>query len=671
MLKPFIKTTVLIILITLVGACEPAATSIPPTATVAPAPPTIAPTPAVDSQVINLETAAQLGREIVFDQSASFVHTVAFSPDGRYLIAVDQNGDVVIKKVETWKEHQRFTTQADIASASLSPDGTMIVTGGAAGNVVAWDLTGNELFSIPYSGAVFCTQFSPDGRYLAVGGENDQVMIVDVATQQKVTDLVSDHQYVSNLVFSPDSKTLLVGHERPENAIKIWDTSTWEESATFSHVTERIDYHDLVFSPDGRYLVVASTQNAIKFLDVTTWQVVKEFEGHTRGTYQVIFSLDGSLLVSACDDGSLRLWDVETGDSIKTIRGYRENVAIDLSPDGALIAFSGWGEGVQVWAVSPAATSSSPAPTPAPQAAADVSPIALDSAADVELLYTLSGHSDRVITLAFSGDGAYIASSSRDETIKLWNLQSGQEVHAFSMDEVVKNGIAFSPDGSLLASPDAIWDVESRQVVHTLERGRHVPALVAFSHDGSLLAVALGDQPIKLWDVASGQVMRTFDNEAYNVARSIEFSPDDALLAEGGNGGTVRLWDVENGHIAGILEHGNESHIHDVAFSPDGSVLASGGTDYTVRLWDVASGQAVHTLRHQDCLYSVAFSPDGTILAAAGCERTVRLWDVENGRMLRALPHDDELMAVAFSPDGTLLASGGYDNQVYLWGIPH
>ena len=169
----------------------------------------------------------------------------------------------------------------------------MIVTGGAAGNVVAWALTGNELFSIPYSGAVFCTQFSPDGRYLAVGGENDQVMIVDVATQQKVTNLVSDHQYVSNLVFSPDSKTLLVGYERPENVIKIWDTSTWEENTTFSHVTERIDYHDLVSSPDGRYLVVASTQNAIKFLDVATWQVVKELEGHTRGTYQVVFSLDG------------------------------------------------------------------------------------------------------------------------------------------------------------------------------------------------------------------------------------------------------------------------------------------------------------------------------------------------------------------------------------------
>jgi WD40 repeat protein len=302
--------------------------------------------------------------------------------------------------------------------------------------------------------------------------------------------------------------------------------------------------------------------------------------------------------------------------------------------------------------------------------------ISVDTVDQVEPLRTLSGHGDRVKALAFSGDGAHIASSSRDRTIRLWDLQSGQAVHTFSTSKVNLNGIAFSPDGSLLASADAIWDVESGQVVHTLEWRGSAPGAVAFSPDGSTLAVALESRPIIMLDVATGQEVRTFPEQADGapfadgVVFSIEFSPDGALLAAGVHGGVVRLWDVASGQTVGVFEHGGEDDdVHDVAFSQDGRVLASGGNDCTVRLWDVASGQAMHILRPGDGLYGVAFSPDGAVVASAGCDRTVGLWDVETGKMLRRLPHADEVMTVAFSPDGTLLTSGGYDNAVYLWGI--
>ncbi|MGD8969522.1 MAG: choice-of-anchor Q domain-containing protein, partial [Anaerolineae bacterium] len=302
--------------------------------------------------------------------------------------------------------------------------------------------------------------------------------------------------------------------------------------------------------------------------------------------------------------------------------------------------------------------------------------ISADTVDQVERFHTLEGHRDRVLHLTFSGTGAYVASSSRDKTIRVWDVRSGQEEHAFSMDDVDMSHIAFSPDGSLLASAGAVWDMESMQVRHRLERGREIPGPVAFSPDGSLLAVALINQPIRLWDVTSGQVARTFEEQTDSVPSmdgvvfNIAFSPDGALLAAGGLHGTVRLWDVERGQIAGTLEYGNESGLHDVAFSPDGSVLASGGTDPVVRLWDVVSGQVVDTLSLRDGLFGVAFSPDGTLLATAGGdERAVLLWDVQSRQVLRTLPHDDQLMDVTFSPDGSLLASGGYDNLVYLWGI--
>lgn len=288
----------------------------------------------------------------------------------------------------------------------------------------------------------------------------------------------------------------------------------------------------------------------------------------------------------------------------------------------------------------------------------------------VELLHVLEGHSDRVMHVTFSADSACLASSSEDMTIRVWDVQRGQEIHAFQMTHIDMVDIAFSPRECLLASAEAIWDVESMQELHVLERASRMPAHVAFSPDGSRLAIARIDQAIQLWNVATGEVSSTFEAQADNHTFSITFSPDGSRLAAGGLEGTIRMWDVETGQLAATLSYGDESGIHDVAFSPDGNILASGGTMPSIRLWDVSTGDVLDTLRLPDGLFSLAFSPDGTILASAGgAEQAIVLWDVESGERLRSLPHDDQIMTIAFSPDGTFLASGCYDRQIYVWGI--
>ncbi len=300
--------------------------------------------------------------------------------------------------------------------------------------------------------------------------------------------------------------------------------------------------------------------------------------------------------------------------------------------------------------------------------------ISPETAQQVELVRTLTGHTDKVLALTFSGDGVYIASDSLDKTIRLWNVRSGQSVHTLSKGEsemIITNGIAFSPNGNLLASAEAIWDVKSGDIVHVLNTGQHAP--VAFSPDGSLLAIALFNQPPKLWNVTSGQVADSFVKQprnADNLSINIAFSPDGAWVAAAGHlDGTVRLWDVHSGQIVRSLSHGTESNIHALAFSPDEQLLASAGTDATVRIWDAASGQQVRSLGHRAGSWSVAFSPDGSLLASAGCNGTVQIWEVTSGKLLRTLDHNDQVTAVIFSPDGTLLVSGGYDNQIYLWGV--
>ena len=292
-------------------------------------------------------------------------------------------------------------------------------------------------------------------------------------------------------------------------------------------------------------------------------------------------------------------------------------------------------------------------------------PITPGNAREVKLLQNLEGFQGRVWTVAFINDGQYLATADRD-SIDVWEAASYEIAFTFGLREVDFNGFSFSPDSRLLASGQAIWEVASQQVVHQLDPlGLHP----AFSPDGTLLAVS-GGKPIKLWDVASGELVRTFEAQENNDSFNIIFTQDGKFLADCGHEGKIRLWDVATGKIVRTFSHGTHGDVHDIAFSPDGKYMASVSTDNSARLWEVASGKMIQTMWHNDGMYGVAFSPDGTMVASASCDRTVKLWDVASGRMVGSLRHGDEVTSVAFSPDGSLLASGAYDSRVYLWGIP-
>jgi serine/threonine protein kinase len=233
---------------------------------------------------------------------------------------------------------------------------------------------------------------------------------------------------------------------------------------------------------------------------------------------------------------------------------------------------------------------------------------------------------------------------------------------------------AFSPDGKTLVSGSGdktikLWNLLTGEQIRTLPRHSDSVSSVAISPDGKTLVSSSGDKTIKLWNLETGEEIRTLPGHSDSVS-SVAISPDGKTLISGSWDKTIKLWNLETGEEIRTLT-GHSDYVVSVAISADGKTLVSGSYDKTIKLWNLLTGEKIRTLTgHSDSVSSVAISPDGKTLVSGSGDKTIKLWNLLTGEKIRTLTgHSNLVSSVAISPDGKTLISGSWDKTIKLWNL--
>jgi WD40 repeat protein len=586
------------------------------------------------------------------------------SPDGRTLAAVDSAGETYLWDTRTGR---RLPGPPGSDVVAFSRDGRLLATLGfkAAGNVhlVFWDIAARRVHRLALLRAdapITDAAFSPNGQVLATGTVRGSLIFWNLASGARPGPVLH-HPHGQglrgNLVFAPDGATLSTSVQGGKTIV--WDVTRRRRVRTIPLGGM------LTVSRDGKTLALGQQDGSIILADAGTGRRRRMLTGHSASVTRLAFSPDGATLASASGDRTAILWDVATGRARKTLRGHAGSVTgVAFSPDGTTLYTSSLDDSVIVW----------------------------DLTGTRGLAQQLTRAASPVVGVAFSPrDPNLLALVQRDGPVTLWDVARRARVgNPLDVTGGSANAVAFSPDGSILAAADVdgtvvLFDVATGARVgrplrppygpiHAPRQSREVNG-IAFSPDGRLLATAGNDGSMVLWDLARrapiGRPLRPGRGFSVTVT-AVAFSPDGRTLASGVDDSRVLLTRVPDGDVLYELGTTGGLGVRALAFSPDAKTLAVASVDGKVRLRDSRTGEVSSPawVAEDGAVISMSFSPDSSVLATAGSEGTATLWDVGSRKRLGTpLTGPPSPGVAAFDPTGHTLATAFQDGTVLLWDV--
>jgi WD40 repeat protein len=484
---------------------------------------------------------------LVLEGHGSWVAGVAFSPDGQLIASASDDGTIRI-----WNSYNGSTLHelthhaASVRCVAFHPNGRLLASGSDDTNVCVWDVSTGEIVRqlTGHAGSVRCVAFSPDGPLLAsasadktlrvwgaergellavhrghdrelrsVGFSTDSKFLFSCAldgTVRRWNSVEADVRYyyghdleVTSLVYSQDGERIVSRQGGEHGNIQVWDARTLETLVVLPAPFGTC----LDLSPDEQTIAGGTSDGRLMLWNLQALNAPREFKASEKAVNAVAFYQRGERLASASGDGTILLWDLGAGGKSQILHKDASPVTcMAVSPEaGSLVAGSADGK-VRLWDLND--------PTRGPS-------------------FTIQAHGQmEVIALAISPDGALIASTGRERSLRLWNARTGepeQEESDIGIGEL-QASIAFSSDGSRLATACEdgivrIWrplgEGGTRELEEILRLRGHEDQLtrVAFSPYTEVLASSSKDKTVRLWTTPAAQATRAPNDDAEDLSR--------------------------------------------------------------------------------------------------------------------------------------------------------
>ena len=578
-----------------------------------------------------------------------------------------------------------------VEDMAVSPDGQRIVTCGEDG-IKLWELaTGRQMLSItePVT-KVSAVAISPDGTLIASGGYGGAVNLWNARTGNNIRSLVGHSDQVERIAFSPDGTRLATASF--DKTARVWDSLTGSPVLTLTGHTGKL--RSVAWSPDGTQLATGALDSSVRIWQASTGQLIRTVPVSVS-TYTVAFDPMGTLIAAA--GGQTTIWDARTGNFLNVLRGhedYVEDLAFRMDPDWPanrqLLTASADKSGAMWYGpeksigtlqfrlaghrggVRNAAFTRDP--SQAVTSSADGTVRVWDITAG-QAWRILRGRPLSALSVSFSPDGTSIATAGEDGTATIWDINSSTTTLTFTGHTTSVQAIAYSPDGKMIATASKdgtakLWSANSGALINTLAGHTDWVTGVAFSRDGARIVTASKDATARVWDAKTGRNLLVLTGHTKWV-NNADFSSDGTRIITASDDRTARVWDANEGTVLSTLK-GHSNAVTWGHFAPDGRrILTASDGDRTARIWDAVTGHELFVLAaHRQPVMAADYSPDGRYVATSSWDGTIRLWDANTGQeyltIAQAALRWNEL---AFSPDGTHLAAGSYTRDVYVFSL--